>query len=164
MWSRKEKMKMLPINKILCPTDFSEPSYEGLKCASELAEHFSAEIILVNVVSSAHLYPSPAGGVPANLSTYLEEMVRYSKKSLEVVVQNKISPNLKVRAVVLEGNPADQVVELAKSEKVSVIVTATHGLTGWRHFIFGSVAERIVRLASCPVLTVPAPQEEEKDE
>ena len=154
---------MLPINKILCPTDFSEPSYQGLKGAIELAEHFSAEIVLVNVVSSAHLYPTPAGAAPANLSNYLEEMVRYSKKSLEDVVQNRIPPNLKIRATVLEGNPADQIVELAKSERVSVIVTATHGLTGWRRFIFGSVAERVVRLASCPVLTVPAPQDEEHE-
>jgi nucleotide-binding universal stress UspA family protein len=75
--------------------------------------------------------------------------------------KNKFSSDLKVRTVVLQGNPADQIVELAESEKVDMIVTATHGWTGWRRFIFGSVAEKMVRTAGCPVLTVPAPKEEE---
>jgi nucleotide-binding universal stress UspA family protein len=97
------------------------------------------------------------------LYSYLEEMVRFSQKSLEEVALNRISPNLKVRTIVLQGNPADRIVELARSEKVDMIVTATHGLTGWRRFIFGSVAERVVRFASCPVLTVPAPLEEQEE-
>jgi nucleotide-binding universal stress UspA family protein len=152
---------MLPIKKIICPTDFSEPSYVGLKGASELAEQFSAELILVHVVSPFHFYPSPDGAAGFNLSKYLEEMVNASQKSLDEVAKNRISPNLTVRTLVLQGNPADQIVHLASSERADVIVTATHGWTGWRRFIFGSVAERVLRLASCPVLVLPAPQDEE---
>jgi nucleotide-binding universal stress UspA family protein len=155
---------MLPIKKILCPTDFSEPSYEGLKGAHELAEQFSAELILVHVVSPVNFAPSPTGGAGFHLAKYFEEIVNASQKSLDEVAKSRIPPNLAARTVVLQGPPADQIVELAASEKVDVIVVATHGWTGWRRFIFGSVAERVVRLASCPVLTVPAPQEEEQKE
>jgi nucleotide-binding universal stress UspA family protein len=157
-------MKMLPMRKIVCPTDFSEPSYEGIKAANELATHFSAEVIFVHVVSSVHVYPATAGGPPLNHAMYLDEMVRFAQKSLDEVAQKRTSPNLAVRTIVLQGNPPDQIVELAKSERADMIVTATHGLTGWRRFIFGSVAERVVRLAGCPVLTVPAPQEEKQEE
>lgn len=155
---------MFPVKKILCPTDFSEPSYEGLKVANELAEQFSAELILVHVVTPIPLYPSSPDGAAYNLSRYLEDTVNVSQKSLEEAAKNRISPNLAARRVVLQGNPADQIVHLAASEKVDIIVTATHGWTGWRRFIFGSVAERVVRFASCLVLTVPAPQEEEQGE
>jgi nucleotide-binding universal stress UspA family protein len=154
---------MLPIKKILCPTDFSEPSYVGLMGANELAEQFSAELLLVHVVSPFHFYPSPEGAAGFNVSAYLEEMVNASQKSLDEVAKKRVSPHLAVRTVVLQGNPADQIVHLAASEKADIIVVATHGWTGWRRFIFGSVAERVVRLASCPVLTVPAPEEKEQD-
>jgi nucleotide-binding universal stress UspA family protein len=130
----------------------------GLKSGTELADHFSAELILVHVVSP---YPSPPGGEGLNLTMYFEEIVNASKKSLEEVAKNRIAPNLQVRTIVLQGNPAEQIIALAGSEKADMIVTATHGWTGWRRFIFGSIAERVVRLASCPVMTVPAPQAEQ---
>ena len=152
---------MLSIKKILCPTDFSEPSYEGLRVANKWAIHFSAEVILVHVVSPIQAYPAPAGAVDLNFSSYLEEMVSASQKSLDDIVENKIPSDLKARTMVLQGNPADEIVKTAKSEKVDLIITATHGWTGWRRFIFGSVAEKVVRTASCPVLTEPAPEEEE---
>lgn len=155
---------MFPVKKILCPTDFSEPSNEGLRVANQLANHFSAEVILVHVVSPIQVYPSSPGGVAGlEISTYLEEMTMVSQKSLEEMAKNKISSNLKVKTVVLQGNPADEIVNLAESEKVDMIVTATHGWTGWRRFIFGSVAEKVVRSASCPVLTAPAPQDEDQE-
>lgn len=150
---------MLPIKKILCPTDFSEPSYEGLRVANQWATYFSAEVILVHVVSPIQAYPAPAGAVDLNFSSYLEEMVSASQKSLDDITKNKISSDLKVKTMVLQGNPADEIVKTAKSEEVDLIVTATHGWTGWRRFIFGSVAEKVVRSANCPVLTAPAPEE-----
>ncbi len=156
---------MLTINRILCPTDFSEPSYLGLKAADDLAMHFSAELILVHVVTPLHLYSSaPVCGIGFDPLAYEEEMVKGSEKFLSEAAKNRISPELKVRFAILKGNPADQIVDLAESEKADMIVTATHGWTGWRRFIFGSVAERVVRHAGCPVFTVPAPQEGANDE
>jgi nucleotide-binding universal stress UspA family protein len=157
----KDEITMLQIKKILCPTDFSDPSYEGLRAANEWAKHFSAEVILVHVISPIHAYPVPPDGAGFDISLYHQETLKASQKLLEEVAKNRISQDLKVQTMVLQGNPADQIVDLAKSEKVDVIITATHGLTGWRRFIFGSVAEKVVRFSRCPVLTVPAPHEEE---
>jgi universal stress protein A len=154
-------MTMFPIKKMLCPTDFSEPSQEGLKAANEWAKHFSAEVILVHVVSPIHPYPAPPDGAGFDVSLYIQETVTAAQKTVDEYAKKKFSSDLKVRTVVLQGNPADQIVEMAESEKVDMIVTATHGWTGWRRFIFGSVAEKMVRTAGCPVLTVPAPKEEE---
>jgi nucleotide-binding universal stress UspA family protein len=76
--------------------------------------------------------------------------------------RNKVPKEIKARDQVIIGNPSQQIVETAKKESADIIVIATHGMTGWRRFIFGSVAEKVVRLAECPVLTVPAPSEEEQ--
>lgn len=157
---KKGGIKILPIQKILCPTDFSEPSYVGLQKANELAVHFSSQLLLVHVVPHVHFVPTQPGGAGLDLPTYLEEMVNGSRNLIAEVAEKRLSPDLEVRTTVLQGEPADQIVELAGDEKVDMIVTSTHGLTGWRRFIFGSVAEKVVRFATCPVLTVPAPHEE----
>jgi universal stress protein A len=154
---------MIPFKKIICPTDFSEPSYEGVKAAHEMALHFSAELILVNVVHTLTYFPAPVpgGSQGFDVARYQEEAILHAKKSLSNVVKDMISENVSSREVVVEGNAADKIVELAESENADAIIIATHGLTGWRRFIFGSVAEKVVRLSSCPVLTIPAPAEEE---
>jgi len=148
---------MLPIKRIVCPTDFSEPSYVGLKAANGFAEHFSAELLLVHVVTPIHVYPAPQGG-GVDLEAYVQRMVHSARISLAEVVKERVLPDLTVRTFVLQGNAADEIVDLAESKEADVIVTATHGLSGWRRFIFGSVAGKLVRLAACPVLTVPAPE------
>jgi nucleotide-binding universal stress UspA family protein len=153
---------MLRIKKILCPTDFSEPSYVSLETANDIALHFVAELILVHVVTPPHLYPSyPVGGSGFNPVLFVEEMIEASRQRMDEVVKTRVSADLSLRTVVQKGNPADQIVELADSENVDLIVIATHGWTGWRRFISGSVTERVVRHTNRPVFTVPAPQEEE---
>jgi universal stress protein A len=153
---------MFPLKKVLCPVDFSEPSFEGLKAAVELARTYSAELILLNVIQPLHAIAAP--GVPASYSVreYYEEMSQAARKSFEDIVENRVPKGIVVRTKILEGHPADEIVREAEAEKVDIIVTATHGWTGWRRFIFGSVAEKVVRLSTCPVLTVPGPGEESR--
>ena len=148
---------MFPLKKILCPMDFSEPSFEGLKVAVELGRTYTAELILLNVVQPVHAIGAP--GVPATYSVkeYYEEMSEAARKSFQDIVENQVPKGVKVRTKVLEGQPADEIVREAEAEKADIIVTATHGWTGWRRFVFGSVAEKVVRLSTCPVLTVPGP-------
>jgi universal stress protein A len=150
---------MLPIRKILCPTDFSEPSFKGIEAAKELAEHFSAELLLMSVVTPVH--PVGAPGVPATykVGEYFEEMVDHATRSLEEIGKEKIPAGIKTQRFIERGNAADQIVKRAESENVDLIVIATHGWTGWRRLVFGSVAEKVVRFAECPVLTVPEPKE-----
>lgn len=150
---------MLPFKKILAPTDFSESSFEGLKAANELARHFSAEVRLIHVVSPVLIVP--AAPATFNVPVYQREAVESAKKGLNDLVKNKFSPGLTVIPLVMEGNPAEHIVKAAEESGADLIVIATHGQSGWRRFIFGSVAERVVRLAPCGVLTVPPPHGEE---
>lgn len=153
---------MLPLKKILCPTDFSEPAFEGFKIAGELAAQFSAEMLLVHVISPlpvVHGGPAPTGfQIPA----ILEELQRSAEKSLVKMQREKLPADIQARTFVMHGRPAHEIVELATREKVDIIVIATHGESGWQRFVFGSVAEKVVRHADCPVLTVRAPNQETK--
>jgi len=150
---------MLHFDKILCPTDFSEASYEGVRAADSLAQMYSAEVILVNVVAPLIPIPAPMGAVSGyDVSGYNQSMNSAAAMSLDSTVSKHISDHTKIRTSLLEGNAAEQIVALAEKEKAGVIVIATHGVTGWKRFVFGSVTEKVVRLAQCPVLTIPAPQ------
>jgi nucleotide-binding universal stress UspA family protein len=150
-------MGMLPFKRILCPTDFSESSYEALKAADELALHFSAELYLVHVVAPVPIAEAPTS---FNVPSYQQELTQSAERSLQEVIEQRVAKELEVRPIVALGYAADEIARIAEAEQVDLIVTATHGTTGWRRFIFGSVAERVVRLASCPVLTVQAPHKE----
>jgi len=151
---------MLPIKKIVCPTDFSYPSYEGLKVAREFAEHFSAELILVNVIFPGPIIPAvaePGFHIPAAL----EAMQDTAKKTLQELTRKKMLENLSVQTRVISGKPAYEIVNLADEENADIIVIATHGESGWQKFLFGSVTEKVIRMASCPVLTVQQPKEKD---
>lgn len=152
---------MLPITKILCPTDFSEPSYRALETANGLAEKFEAEIVLIHILSPVFIYPAaeitPGILKTTNINDIERDEMAY--KSLSMTLQEKVPDSLRSRSILAKGNPADEIVKSAGEEKVELIVIGTHGFTGWRHLILGSVAEKVVRLASCPVLTVPARKE-----
>ena len=147
---------LLPIKRIVCPTDFSEPSYKGVEAANALAVSFKAALTLVNVVTPVH--PVSAAGVPATykITEYYDEMTQLARDHLDKLVAEKISHELDVQKTILTGNAAEEIVKLAESSKANIIVIATHGWTGWRHLVFGSVAERVVRLAGCPVITIPS--------
>lgn len=152
---------MLPIQKILFPTDFSEPSYEALKTANELARHFSAELILIHVVSTTPVIPASPGLTGFHLPKVIKEMKDTAQKSLEGMVREKVDGDTKSRTMVITGNPADEIARIAADEDVNLLVIATHGLSGWRRFIFGSVADKVAKLSPCPILLVPSPPEKD---
>jgi len=145
---------MLPFKKILYPTDFSDPSYEALKAANEFALLFSAELCVVHVVSPVVTAPGDPSGSDFLI---LEEMDKAARESLKEMVKKGIPKGLLVRQIVVLGEAAEEIIRISEEERVDLIVIATHGQTGWRHFVFGSVAEKVVRLAPCPVLTIRAP-------
>jgi universal stress protein A len=151
---------VFPLKIILCPTDFSEPSLLALKAASELAVISGSEIIMVHVVSPLPVTPHPDAMSSFNVATYMEEMLNSARASMDRLIREKGPSDVAVRPMILTGNAADEITRAAEEQKVGLIVIATHGLTGWRRFIFGSVAERVVRLSRCPVLAIPAPGEE----
>lgn len=150
---------MLPIKKILCPTDFSEPSFKGIEVAKEFAEYFSAKLNLINVVTP--VYPVGAPGIPASYATeeYYEQMVQFAHRSLDEIKRKQIPAGVKTERFVARGNAVDEIIKRAEDENVDLIVIATHGWTGWRRMVFGSVTDKVVRLATCSVLTVSEPKE-----
>ena len=154
---------MLPIKKILCPTDFSQPSYDALQVANELALHFSAKLYLVHVLTPIPVITSAtspiSGGTPGtsfDVLLYEKELMDFAEKKLQEITDQRLSKELTVQSFLEYGNAADEIVKIAEKEKVDLIVISTHGETGFRHLIFGSVAEKVVRHAQCPALTIRA--------
>ena len=144
---------MLPICKLLAPTDFSNISAETVTRASELAQHFGAELIVAHVIPPVPTLPSDPHynfEVPA----YQDALRENAERQLHETIVRKVSENVNSRALLSHGDPAKEIVRMARDEGIDMIVIATHGLTGWQHIVFGSVAEKVVRMAECPVLTV----------
>ena len=155
---------MLPFKRILCPTDFSEPAFTALKRAEELARHFGAELIVAHVVPPVpgpHSFPDPQADFNFDLPLYQQELAIHAEKVLKELVSHQLSPEVGTRGLVSTGEAAPEILRIAAEEHVDLIVIASHGLTGWRRLVFGSVAEKVVRQAPCPVLTIMAPQAEE---
>lgn len=151
----------LPFKRILCPTDFSEPSYAGLEAAISLARHFDSELVIVHVVSPIPIVPGSFAPAGSYLPTILEELENSAKNSLQALLKERIPEDLSPRALVTTGTPAMEIVRTASKIDADVIVIATHGQSGWKKFISGSVTERVVRLSDRPVLTIHASEEKE---
>jgi universal stress protein A len=149
---------MLPYQQILCPVDFSEPSLTALSAAEELAIHFQAGLTIVHVVP---VIPPVTPGIARprafDVGAYQGELEVSSLKALEDLIAQRLKSGLKVCPLVLQGDAATEIVGTAAREAVDLIVIATHGHTGWRHYVFGSVAEKVVRASECPVLTIREP-------
>lgn len=156
---------LLPIKRILWPTDFSEPSYEALKDAVEMCEHFSAELVAVHAVPEIPRIPTIAGADDESVAhvteikDYEQALHKALRQKLDEVIRQRVPKETKSVVIVTRGDPACEIVRVAEDERVSLIITATHGLSGWRQLTFGSVAGRVVRVAACPVLTIRSPRE-----
>jgi nucleotide-binding universal stress UspA family protein len=144
---RKGKIRL---RRILVPLDFSDCSQVAFDCGARLAREFHSELLLVHVIDPM-CYPlgDEYGGVH---SARLMEEERASAES----EMNKLARNEKARCSVriAEGSPAREICQLAKRD-VDLIIAPTHGRTGLGHVLIGSVAERVVRHANCPVLVIP---------
>jgi universal stress protein A len=153
---------MLPFKRILCPTDFSEPAFTALKRAEELARHFAAELIVAHVVPTLptpHPFPDPQASFNFDVPMYQQELAIKAEQMLkDLVSHHKVG----TRDMVTTGEAAPEILRIAHEEHVDLIVIASHGLTGWRRLVFGSVAEKVMRQSTCPVLTIVPPPEAEK--
>ena len=152
-------MKILPIKKLVCPTDFSEPSYVGLNAAIELAEHFQAEIVLLNVISPIPIISSANDPVGYHLPAIMDQMRTAAEAKLKELISENVPETIRARSIVIQGRPHVEIVRLSDKEIADMIVIATHGESGWHKFVFGSVTEKVVRMASCSVLTIKEPKE-----
>ncbi len=159
---------MIPFKKILCPIDFSQHSLRALNVAAELTEHFKAEMLVIHVVTPVplpYIPPPPMSPVAAppttlNIDEYQEELKSNSMSKLKEVIRNRIHKKIPITPKVILGHTSYEIVETAKDSNADLIVISTHGHSGWKRFLFGSVAEKVVRMSSVPVLTIHPPEGE----
>ncbi|MDD4888722.1 MAG: universal stress protein [Phycisphaerae bacterium] len=152
---------MIQINKLLFPTDFSELSEAALKYALQFARDYKAELHVIHVVDEAYQYwmSMAPSTVPVG-APIVEDVVRNASKSLEKLVADKLSQDVTVVHQVLIGRPFLEIIKYAKAQSIDLIVIGTHGRGGLGQMLMGSVAEKVVRKAPCPVLTVHHPERE----
>ena len=156
---------MLPYKRILCPIDFSEPSYAALKVAVEMARHFGAALDVIHVIPPVPVhspYPDPPLASSFDVALYQQELAVRGEKALQSLVGRMVPNDIPTLATILTGEAAKEIVAFAAREQIDLIVIATHGLTGWKHFLTGSVAEKVVRVAPCAVLTIRARAEKQE--
>ena len=144
------------IKKVLVPIDFSDYSKSALKYAVNFVKQFNAELILIYVVEPVIYPPDFSMGQIAIPSVDLE-MDKRAVEELTKLAQKEIPHEVKVYSVVKTGKPFIEIIETAAEENVDLIIIATHGHTGVEHILFGSTAEKVVRKAPCPVLTLREP-------
>jgi nucleotide-binding universal stress UspA family protein len=145
---------MLTVKKILCPTDFSDPSKRALELAVSLAEQFGAEIYLLNVVPVIpHITASPTAHF--DVPEYERLLRADAEKQLSALA--KTVSKVKTHPILSQGDAADGILRAVDENKIDLVVIATAGHTGWERVVFGSVAEKVVRRAKCPVLTIRRP-------
>jgi universal stress protein A len=144
---------MIQLARILLPTDFSEFSSEATKYACALAEQFDAELHLLHVLE-IHQSTTPDFAMGLALPSRTKESRKAAEKALENVLDSKWAEGRKVVKAILEGTPFLEIIRCAKEHGIDLIVMGTHGRSGLVHVLIGSVAEKVVRKAPCPVLTV----------
>jgi nucleotide-binding universal stress UspA family protein len=149
---------------ILHPTDFSEFADQALPLAVGLARRYEAKLILLHVLAEWNADPAnPEWRFPELPTEQREAMEVSANRSLEKR-ENQMPPPVEVSRMIVRGfNPPSDIVNVAVQAGVDLIVMATHGRTGVAHFLLGSTAEKVVRHARCPVLTVRPPQIRHRD-
>jgi universal stress protein A len=139
----------MEIRHILAPTDFSAHAKQAVTSAFELAQKFRAKLSLLHVIEV------PEYAIEVALP--LENLERDARRELSLLLPEADVAHVAVTRLINMGVPYQKILETATAEQVDLIVMVTHGRTGLGHLVMGSVAERVVRLAPCPVLTIRPP-------
>jgi universal stress protein A len=150
----------IAIHRILCPVDFSANSLHALEYAIAFAAAHAADLTLL------HVLEPPVYGLAeypdlAQLSgDILDQLQASARKRLAALEESARKRHARTDSLFAAGTPFLEIIGAARARKVELIVMGTHGRSGLSHLIIGSVAERVVRKAPCPVLTVRHPQHE----
>ena len=133
---------------ILVPIDFSQDSEHAVDAAVGLAQQFQARLTLLHAI---HI-PEAA---EVNLASYMDKIRSEADQSMTPRLKRVQDAGATAEAVTVVGAPSQAIVDTARDRQADLIVMGTHGRTGLRHMLIGSVAERVVRMAPCPVMVVP---------
>lgn len=143
---------MTRIRRILCPTDFSPTARHAADLAVEMAQKFGAELVLLHVIPDMS-YPLRSFGAVSAFPNLREEIHKRAQEELAELVAALKSPQ-KVTTDLRDGAAHVAILDCAKEKACDMIVIGTHGHQGLKHMLLGSTAEKVVRTAECPVLTV----------
>jgi nucleotide-binding universal stress UspA family protein len=139
--------------KILHPTDFSECAAHAQAAAIDLARTLGADIVLLQVLVETPLYGENVLNMPKVQSVY-DAQRKWAEETLEARAADLRQRGMKASYRVQVGVPFEEIVKVAEEERADMIVMGTHGRGGLNRVLLGSIAERVIRLAPCPVLTV----------
>jgi nucleotide-binding universal stress UspA family protein len=144
---------MTHFQRILLPTDFSDCAAEAARHARALVEQFNAELHLLHVLETHHSATPVFGGGLA-LAPAVHESRQAAEAELDRFLDPQWQQGQRVVRAIADGAPAAEIVHYAEEHQIDLIVLGTHGHTGLTHALLGSVSEKVVRKAPCPVLTV----------
>jgi nucleotide-binding universal stress UspA family protein len=152
---------MILLKKILVATDFSEPSDAALAYGRELARNFGAQLVVLHVADNLAARAYGADGFVVAEPGLQDEIEASARKRIASLLSDEDRDVLRAEGVVRTANSiALEVVAFARESSIDLIVMGTHGRGAVAHMLMGSVAERVVRTAPCPVLTVRHPEHE----
>jgi len=144
------------IKKVLVPIDFSDYSKSSLRYAVNFAKQFNAEIYLIYVVEPV-IYPPDFSMGQIAIPSVNAEWDERAKVELDNLAKTEIPEGVNVKTILKSGKPFLEIIDTASEENIDLIIIATHGHSGVEHILFGSTAEKVVRKAPCPVLTLREP-------
>ncbi len=144
------------IARILVPTDFSSTSRHALRYAVDLNRSFSARLYLVHVLQDFTDF-SEYNLSPTILPQLYMELEQAAALKLDEMVSAAVPPGMHCDTYILHGIPFSEIISFSFAEQIDLIVVGSHGRTGLKHVLFGQTAEKIIKKAPCPVLTVKDP-------
>ncbi len=147
----------MKVERILFPTDFSEGAQHALHSAVDLAEHYNSKLYILHVVYD--ITQAVGMHVPhISSDEVFKEMNDWTMKEIGTCCIEEIRKLPDVEKKVVKGIPHEEILKYASNEKIDMIVMGTYGRVGIERLIFGNTAERVVRRAPCPVMTVKVPE------
>lgn len=151
----------MKVERILFPTDFSEGSTHALHYAVDLVKHYNAKLYILHVIYD--IAKATESHIPhISADEIYKEMNKWAMNELETCCIEEIRGLSDVEKLVIKGTPHEEIIRFATDKKVDMIVMGTYGRTGLQKFIFGDTAEKVVRRAPCPVMTVRIPSHRKK--
>ena len=149
---------MIELRTILHPTDFSEHSNHAMRYAIGFAEEFKAKLWILHVIEeiASAMYFNMLEAPP--IVQLMADIETQAGEALENLVPSDVKERVEIEYLIRKGVPFLEIIRCAEQIDADVIVCGTHGRTGLKHALFGSVAEKVVRKARCPVLSVRHPE------
>jgi nucleotide-binding universal stress UspA family protein len=151
---------MIALRRVLVPTDFGGPSSTALLYGRALCDAFGAALHVLHVVEDPFVVGAAVHGYLAAVPDLRERALTEGQRRLDEAVPEEERRAAGLETVVRMGRPCEEILRYAGDKDVDLVVMGTHGRTGVAHLLLGSVAERVVRTAPCPVLTVRHPEHE----